>query len=268
MCLGNQQLAFQETSHGEGVQLPPAQPATSLTLEHDHSAEAIKQRLAEGPRQNYLRDWIYGGIDGSVTTFAVVTGVVGAQLSPLVIVILGFANLLADGFSMAASNFLGTRSEHDDMRRLAAIERRHIELAPDGEREEVRQIFARKGFAGSDLQRVVELITADRDRWVRTMLTEEYGLPHEARSPWLAALSTFSAFVVCGLAPLIPFLIDLRNQFRLSIILTGAVFFTIGSVKSRWSTVSWWRSGFSTLLVGGIAAILAYAVGVVLKNIA
>ena len=237
-------------------------------MEHEHSVEAIKLRLSAGPRQNYLRDWIYGGIDGSVTTFAVVTGVVGAHLSPAVILIMGFANLVADGFSMASSNFLGTKSEHDDMSHLKTIELRHIELAPEGEREEVRQIFANKGFAGADLERVVELITADRERWVRTMLTEEYGLPQEARSPWLAAVSTFSAFVVCGLAPLIPFQIDVGNPFRLSIFLTGAVFFAIGSVKSRWSTVPWWRSGLSTLLVGGIAATLAYVVGVLLKNIA
>lgn len=237
-------------------------------MEHEHTVEAIGERLAAGPRQNYLRDWIYGGIDGSVTTFAVVTGVVGASLSPVVIVILGFANLVADGFSMAASNFLGTKSEHDDMLRLAAIEHRHIEVSPEGEREEVRQIFAAKGFNGEDLERVVGLITSDRDRWVRTMLTEEYGLPLEPRSPWFAALSTFSAFAVCGLVPLVPFLLGLSNAFALSILLTAAVFFVIGSIKSRWSTVSWWRSGLSTLFVGGFAAALSYAVGLFLRNLA
>jgi vacuolar iron transporter family protein len=238
------------------------------TPEHEHTVDAIGERLAAGPKQNYLRDWIYGGIDGAVTTFAVVTGVVGAQLSPFVIVILGLANLLADGFSMAASNFLGTKSEHDDMRRLAAIEHRHIELEPEGEREEVRQIYAAKGFEGADLERVVELITSDRERWVRTMLTEEYGLPLEARSPWMAALSTFSAFAICGLVPLIPFLLGAANAFPISIALTGAVFFLIGSIKSRWSTVPWWRSGLSTLFVGGIAAALAYVVGMLLRNLA
>jgi VIT1/CCC1 family predicted Fe2+/Mn2+ transporter len=237
-------------------------------MEHEHTIEAIEDRLSAGPRHNYLRDWIYGGIDGSVTTFAVVTGVVGAQLSPIIIVIMGFANLLADGFSMAASNFLGTKAEHDDMQRLEAIEHRHIELAPEGEREEVRQIFARKGFAGADLDRVVELITSDRERWVQTMLADEYGLPQEARSPWLAALSTFSAFLVCGLAPLVPFLLGMKSAVLFSTILTGAVFFLIGSVKSRWSSASWWRSGLSTFLVGGIAAALAYAVGLLLKSLA
>ena len=236
-------------------------------MEHEHSIEAIQERLSAGPQHNYLRDWIYGGIDGSVTTFAVVAGVLGAHLSPVVIVIMGFANLMGDGFSMAAGNYLGTRSEHDDVKRLEAIERRHIEVAPEGEREEIRQIFAAKGFAGDDLERIVALITSDPERWVRTMLTEEYGLPLEPRSAWTAALTTFSAFALCGLVPLLPFLIGIGRPFMVSMILTGAVFFAIGSVKSRWSTVSWWRSGVATLLVGGIAAALAYAVGVFLKTL-
>jgi len=236
-------------------------------MEHEHTAEAIEARLSAGPGHNYLRDWIYGGIDGSITTFAVVTGVVGAGLSPIVIVILGLANLVADGFSMAASNFLGTKSEHDDFRRLEAIEHRHIELTPDGEREEVRQIFARKGFEDADLDRIVELITSDRDRWVRTMLSEEYGLPHSARSPWWAASSTFSAFILCGLVPLVPFLLGVDKAVVFSVVATAAVFFAIGSVKSRWATSSWWRSGISTLLVGAVAAGLAYAVGVALQRL-
>lgn len=237
-------------------------------MEHEHSIEAIKARLAAGPKHNYLRDWIYGGIDGSVTTFAVVTGVVGAHLSPVVILILGFANLLADGFSMAASNFLATRAEHDDVKHIEAIEERHIDVDPEGEREEVRQIFASKGFEGDDLQRAVEMITADRQRWIHTMLTEEYGLPKEPRSAWLAGASTFSAFMICGLFPLLPFLLAAGEPFMVSILLTGFVFFTIGSVKSRWSTASWWRSGLSTLIVGGAAAALAYAVGIALRDLA
>jgi VIT1/CCC1 family predicted Fe2+/Mn2+ transporter len=217
-------------------------------MEHEHSPEAIRKRLEHGPTHNYLRDWIYGGIDGAITTLAVVTGVAGAQLSTWIILALGFANLFADGFSMAASNYLGTKAEHDDWRRLEQIEHRHIELAPEGEQEEVRQIFARKGFAGDDLQRIVELVTADRARWVQTMLSDEYGLPHAVRSPWIAALSTFTAFLICGL-------------------LTGIVFAAIGSIKSRWSTSSWWHSGLTTLLVGAIAAAIAYATGVLIKRL-
>ncbi len=236
-------------------------------MEHEHSNEAIAARLAAGPRQNYLRDWIYGGIDGAVTTFAVVSGVAGAQLSTWIILVLGFANLFADGFSMAASNFLGTKAELDDLQRLEAIENRHIDQNPEGEREEVRQIFELKGFSGEDLQRIVQLITANRKRWVRTMLTEEYGLPHAVRSPWIAAICTFSAFLVCGFVPLFPFLFKFSHALELSLIMTGVVFVAIGSVKSRWSTDSWWRSGLTTLLVGAIAAALAYAAGVLLKSL-
>lgn len=237
-------------------------------MEHEHTAEAIHERLVAGPRQNYLRDWIYGGIDGSVTTFAIVSGVVGAELSPWIILVMGFANLLADGFSMAASNFLGTKAEHEDLKRIEAVEYRHVDLEPEGEREEVRQIFRSKGFAGEDLTRLVDLITSDRERWVRTMLTEEYGLPQQVRSPWLAAITTFSAFIVCGLVPLLPYLFRSGNPLVLSSIMTAGVFFTIGSVKSRWSTAVWWRSGLSTLAVGTIAAGLAYAVGLLLNHLA
>jgi VIT1/CCC1 family predicted Fe2+/Mn2+ transporter len=197
-----------------------------------------------------------------------VAGVVGADLSTTIILIMGVANLVADGFSMAASNYLGTRAEQEDLQHLEAVERRHIEIVPEGEREEVRQIFRKKGFDGEELERVVALITADRTRWVRTMLTEEYGLPVEIRSPWLAALATFSAFILCGLVPLVPFLLMGRNALWVSSVLTASVFFTIGSVKSKWSTSSWWSSGLSTLFVGALAASLAYAVGTLLAGIA
>jgi len=236
-------------------------------LEHEHTADAIARRIASS-KHNYIRDFIYGGIDGAVTTFAVVSGVAGAELSTTIILILGFANLVADGFSMAASNFLGTRAEQDDYRRIEKIEYRHIELAPEGEREEVRQIYIGKGFEGDELDRAVELITSDKDRWVKTMLAEEYGLPSEVRSPWIASLATFVAFVVCGLVPLVPYLLGVNSSFLVSCITTGATFFLIGSFKSRWSTTSWVRSGLETFFVGALAAGLAYAVGVALKGIA
>lgn len=236
-------------------------------MEHEHSPDAIRRRLDHGPTHNYLRDWIYGGIDGAVTTLAVVSGVAGAQLSKWIILALGFANLFADGFSMAASNYLGTKAEHDDWRRLQKIENRHIDLAPEGEREEVRQIYERKGFTGDELERMVELITADRERWVQTMLTEEYGLPGAVRSSWVAALSTFVSFLICGFVPVLPFLFETDHALKISFALTAVVFVAIGSIKSRWSTASWWRSGLTTLLVGVIAAALAYAVGVISKGL-
>lgn len=236
-------------------------------MEHEHTPEAIRERLARGSHHNYLRDAIYGGIDGAVTTFAAVAGVVGAQLGPSVILVIGFANLVADGFSMAASNYLGTRAEQDDFRRLERVEMRHIELEPLGEEEEVRQIFRKKGFEGDDLNRIVALTIADRDRWVRTMLTEEYGLPAEVRSPVLAAVTTFAAFAVCGLVPLLAYLAGSVYAFQISALLTGAVFFGIGEAKSLWSTAGWWNSGLATLAIGAVAAILAFAAGVLLRGL-
>jgi VIT1/CCC1 family predicted Fe2+/Mn2+ transporter len=237
----------------------------SSGMEHGHSREAIARRLARAPTVSYLRDWVYGGIDGAVTTFAIVAGVVGADLSSSVVLILGVANVVADGFSMAASNYSGTKTEHEEQEHLRAIEERHIEAVPDGEREEIRQIFRGKGVAGRDLERAVDVITADPKRWVDTMLSEEYGLPKAMRSPLRAALSTFAAFMLCGSVPLLPFVVMPPAAFELSIVMTGLVFFLIGSGKSRWSPVSWWRSGAETLAIGMGAATLAYLIGYGLK---
>ena len=169
---------------------------------------------------------------------------------------------------MAASNYLGTRAEQDDYHRLEKVEYRHIELEPEGEREEVRQIYSEKGFEGEELDKAVELITSDKDRWVKTMLTEEYGLPSAIRSPWYAAFATFVAFVICGFVPLVPYVFGVASSFLVSCILTGVTFFLIGSFKSRWSTTSWFRSGMETLFVGALAAGLAYGIGVLLKDVA
>jgi VIT1/CCC1 family predicted Fe2+/Mn2+ transporter len=237
-------------------------------LEHDHTREAISKRLAAGTSHNYLRDFVYGGIDGAVTTFAVVAGTIGAALSPRVVLVLGVANLIADGFSMAASDFLGTRTERDDHARIKAIEARHVELAPEGEREEVRQIYSAKGFQGEELERIVRSICSDRSRWIETMVIEEYGLPREIRSPWWAAASTFVAFAVCGFVPLVPFILGIDNGFVTAMTLTGFVFFLIGSVRSRWSMTAWWVSGLETFAIGSIAASMAYLVGFLFKYLA
>jgi vacuolar iron transporter family protein len=236
-------------------------------MEHGHSREAIARRLARPPTVSYLRDWVYGGIDGAITTFAIVAGVVGAELSNRVVLILGLANVVADGFSMAASNYSGTKTEADERAHLRAVEERHIETVPEGEREEIRQIFRGKGFDGPELERAVDVITADTRRWVDTMLAEEYGLPKVVRSPLRAACSTFAAFMLCGLVPLLPFVVAAPSSFTLSILMTGVVFFLIGSGKSRWSPTSWWRSGSETLVIGMGAAALAYIIGYGLKSL-
>lgn len=241
-------------------------------LEHDHSQEAICERLALGASHSYHRDMVYGAVDGAVTTFAVVSGVAGAELSVGIIIILGFANLLGDGFSMAAGNFLATNVDKRRLLKMRSIEEAHIREVPDGEREEVRQIFKAKGFEGDVLEKIVETITADKDLWVDTMLREEWGLSLQVPSPWRAGLSTFMAFIAAGLIPLLPFLCNILfgwhlEAFALSSFFTAVAFFIIGVSKSTVTGEKWLRSGLETLLVGGSAAVLAYFVGILLKTI-
>lgn len=241
-------------------------PVTS-PLEHSHTPEAIARRLRHGPRVSYLRDWVYGGIDGTVTTFAIVAGAVGAELSARYVLILGAANLLADGFSMAAANYSGTRTEIEEYANIRNMEERHIAVAPEGEREEIRQIFAAKGFKGKTLDAVVETITERRERWIDTMMTEEHGLPPVTRSPLKAGLVTFLAFVACGFLPVAPFAFGVQASIALSVTMAAVTFFLIGSMRSCWSPVAWWRAGIETLVIGMASAGVAYLVGDFLRRI-
>jgi len=180
---------------------------------------------------SHLRDVIYGGIDGAVTTFAIVAGVQGAGLATHIIIILGVANVLADGFSMAAGNYSGTKADLDDRSRLREVERRHIRDHPEGETEELRQILALRGLSGDVLEQATKTIAADPDNWVDLMLTDEYGLAPTDPNPLSAALATFLAFLIAGAVPLLPFLFNLPNPFTVATIATGMVFFAIGSGK-------------------------------------
>jgi len=238
-----------------------------VKAEHSHDPEDIAERLEKGTKHSYLRDWVYGGIDGSVTTFAIISSVEGANFTQKAIIIFGIANILADGFSMAASNFLGTQSEQEELEHWREVEKRHVSQHPEGETEEVRQLLGKKGFKGDLLEKSTRFIVGNQKRWIDFMLVEEYGLPLEIRSPMKASLATFASFAICGGIPLLPFLLGLENAFLIASIVTGMTFFLIGSVKSRWSSSSWLKTGSFTLLLGGIASLLAYAVGNLLSGI-
>lgn len=219
------------------------------------------------PRPSYLADWIYGGIDGSVTTFAVVAGVAGAGLDARIVVILGLANLFGDGFSMAAGNYSGTRAERDAYERFREGERRLIALDPDGERGALVSILRAKGLSGEVLGQAADAIASDKGLWLDVLTTEEYGAAQQRRLPMHAALATFLAFVGFGAIPLLPFLLGAGAPFWLAVGLTAASFGAIGSAKSRWSLTPWWRSAIETILIGSSAAGVAWLVGRILAGL-
>lgn len=232
-------------------------------LEEAHRPEAIRKRVDRN-RPGYVGEGILGGIDGVVTTFAVIAGAVGGGFGGQVVVVLGVAKLLADGFSMGVSSYLQTKSEREQVEQARQSERHHIKHIPAGERQEIREIFARKGFEGDMLAEIVETITEDKEVWVNTMLMEELGLNPHGRHPGRAGLATFLAFLLAGVVPLAPFLIPglpLETAFIISALVAGAAFLGVGLIKGALLNRPLLRSGIETLLMGSGAAAVAYFVG-------
>lgn len=237
---------------------------TQSQLIRDHSPQAVKQRLLKPTKHSYLADGVLGGIDGCITTFAIVSSSIGAGFPNIVAIVLGLANLIADGFSMAASNFQAAKSRADLVAMTRQDEEAHIDLVPEGEKEEVRQIFVQKGFTGDTLEDIVRTITSNRTLWVDTMLKEEHGLPTDTPNPYLSGAATFIAFFYVGFLPLIPFIIPGLDQwfiFPASCIIAVIAFFGIGVVKGAILKQSMIRAGIHTLCIGSAAAIIAYMIG-------
>jgi VIT1/CCC1 family predicted Fe2+/Mn2+ transporter len=238
-------------------------------LIREHHPDTIRKRLSHKPKRQNVSDAILGGIDGCVTTFAVVSSVVGAGLPASVALIMGFANLFADGFSMAVSSYESIIAEIDHADEIRRIEEEHIDIVPEGEREEIRQIFQKKGFKDDVLDEITNTICQDRSLWLDTMLAEEHGLQKNNLSPYLSSITTFVAFVVVGAMPLLPFLvsgINIQETFLISTLLAGLMFFSIGAIKGLLFKKSILISGCRTLMTGGMAASLAFFVGYALRN--
>ena len=226
-----------------------------------------------GKWQDYIGEFVYGGIDGCVTTFAVVAGSAGAGLESSVIIILGFANLIADGFAMSVGSYLSNKSEKENYEKHKRIEYWEIDHLPEKEKEEVREIYKEKGFEGELLDKVVEVITADRDRWVDVMMKEELNMIREEKSPFAMGAMTFLAFVSIGLIPLIAYIWDYGQEeqsdslFQISIVLTTFAFIGIGWLKSYVTASGRLKSVLETLFLGAVAAVLSYFVGSILESL-
>ena len=244
---------------------------TSLeTLYREHQPDAIEKRLNRKHKPQIISDAVLGGIDGCVTTFAIVAAAVGAGFSASVALIMGFANLFADGFSMAVSNYEAIKAQREFREQARRMEEEHIDRVPAGELEEIRQVFSRKGFSGDILEAIVTTISQDRQLWVETMLIEEHGLQTVELDPRRSAAVTFTTFLIAGAIPLLPLFftsLGIQRQFFLSTALAAAVFFSIGMLKSLVFAKPVLRAGFSTLLTGGAAASLAYLTGYLLRYV-
>ena len=212
----------------------------------------------------YLSDMIFGANDGIVTTFAVVAGASGASLSPIVVIILGFANLFGDGLSMGIGNYLGRKSEEAYNKGQREKERFEIQHLRDVEIAETREILQERGFNGHDLDAAMRVITADEDKWIDFMMRDELGIIEEQQgSPLTHGVATFAAFAAAGLVPLLPFLIPGLGSLTLplSILFTAATLFVSGALRARVYPIPWWLAGLEMLIVGSLAAIAAFTIG-------
>ena len=216
----------------------------------------------------HFDDFIYGSIDGAVTTFAIVAGVVGASLSPGIILILGFGNLFADGFSMAAANYQASKARNQFIEMKRKQEEWEIDNLAEQEKDEIREIYKKKGFKDELLEEIVRIITSRRKIWVDTMMKEELGLIEDKKGPLDSSVSTFVGFNLVGLIPLIPFIffifmrIEVNSEaFVYSIVSVMVSFFLVGMIKGKIVKKSKIRSGFYTLIIGGIASLVAYFIG-------
>lgn len=242
----------------------------------EHISQDIHNRYEEhgGEISQFLGDFVYGGLDGIITTFAVVSGVEGASLGTNIILIMGLANLFADGFSMATGAFLSQRSEQEFYQKEYERELWEVENLPDGEKEELKLIYQYQGYSEEEAEQLTDIKTRNKVRWVNSMMVDELGMLKDERSPLMRALATFIAFVLAGSIPMLTFVIGLFVQisagmaFPVSIMLSGLALFGLGAAKVLVTHQNPWRAGMEMLLMGGMAAGVAYFIGWLLRGIA
>jgi len=219
----------------------------------------------------YIREIVYGGNDGIVTTFAVVAGTVGADLPHVIVIILGLANLFADGLSMATGAYLSEKSEQAQWKRIRGEEMKEVETIPDMERAEVSDYLVKLGFAGADLERAVQIVTSNKDRWVDVMMVAEHGYAGDEDSkPLLDGIMTFLSFSMFGVIPLLPYLFHVPDEqrFVVAIIATAIALVLLGGARSYVTKEKLYKGPLEIVFVGALGAIVAYAVGVFLKSLA
>lgn len=232
----------------------------------DHVEKEHKQsKISE-----YLKEIVYGGSDGIVTTFAVVAGFAGAQSSEvaqysiMVVLLFGTANLFADASSMGLGNILSILADKDVFRTHREKELTEIRTNPEQEIQETLYILESKGYSRKDAEKMAKLYYKNEQYWADFMMQHELELPNpEHENPISTGLSTFLSFLFFGAIPLLPYiLLGLReNTFIISIIFTFFALVTLGFVRWKVTTQTLLRSITEIVLIGGLSAVIAYIVG-------
>lgn len=223
------------------------------------------------PISTYLREIVYGGNDGIVTTFAVVAGFAGAQKDPassvvpvISVLLFGLANLFADGLSMSLGSFLSLRADQDVYRNAKNKEQHEILHSPQSELAETVSILQGKGFTKKDAQTLAITYRKNPSYWTEFMMRDELEMSNpEHENALLVAFSTFLAFIGFGIIPLLPYLLMKQQEgvFPLSVVSTGAALLLLGLLRSVVTQRKTVRGIVETLIVGGVSAGVAYLVG-------
>lgn len=217
-----------------------------------------------GGKSGALRAAIFGVNDGLVSNLSLIFGVTGAGANNELVIVAGVAGLLAGAFSMASGEYISVRVQREVFERLIHLEAHEIGSEPDEEREELAELYVRKGIPTDVAQTIAAELMKDPEVALQTHAREELGLdPEEGLgSPVAAAGSSFVAFAFGAFVPLLPFLISSGSGAVVaSAVLSGVALFAVGSAISYLTGRSWLLSGLRMLLVGGLAAGITFLVG-------
>lgn len=223
-----------------------------------------------GALQANLRQIVYGGNDGIVTTFAVVAGFAGAgaegaaQIGTIAVILFGLANLFADATAMGLGEFLSSRSERDVYRATRSNELKLIKTEPSSERAEIIALLGARNVHGTDAETLADELMKHPQLLADFMMSYEYGMANpEDENPTKNALFTFVSFLIFGVVPLIPYFLSDPTQavFIQSVVATALALLALGVLRVLVTGEQPMRSILETLLIGGTCALVAYIVG-------
>lgn len=215
---------------------------------------------------DWLRDIVFGLNDGLVTTLVFIMAVSAVAHSRFILIAIG--EMLAGGVSMGLGGYLSSRTAHEVMERRIATERHEIAHEPEEERAELRAIYRRKGLSGSLLDGVVQHLTADDDRWLKSMIADELGvLEGERERPWRQGLLVGGSFVAGAFVPILPFIAALRWPQAWAYLFTGAAAIALGVVKARYTLKGAGRGALELLAIVTAGTGAGIVIGLVLNAI-